>query len=213
MGEGSDRFRCGDCILYRETDEHGQIIDVKPVTVVEDSETQIVLWLPMDTPTKNPVLLNHTPGTPRRWTEDNWTLQDSTWQWGELLIVIRPDQHRATCVIWSRDREFSGWYVNMQSRLTRTPLGFDLRDHQLDILVEPNREWRWKDKDELDICVQDGRVSLEDAIAIRAEGQRAVEEIERNVGPFSAGWEGWHPDPKLPRPTLSSDWDDLSMYS
>ena len=73
MGEGSDRFRCGDCILYRETDEHGQIIDVKPVTVVEDSETQIVLWLPMDTPTKNPVLLNHTPGTPRRWTEDNWT--------------------------------------------------------------------------------------------------------------------------------------------
>ena len=93
----------------------------------------------------------------------------------------------------------------MQSRLTRTPLGFDLRDHQLDILVEPNREWRWKDEDELDICVQDGRVSLEETKAIRAEGQRAVEEIEQNTGPFAAGWENWTPDPKLPRPTLSSD--------
>ena len=167
----------------------------------------------MDTPTKQPVLLNHMPGTPRRWTKDNWTLQDSTWQCGEVLIVIRPDQQRATCVIWTRDRKFSGWYVNMQSRLTRTPLGFDLRDHQLDILVEPNREWRWKDEEELDICVEQGRIGPDQAKAIRAEAQRAVEEIEKDEGPFAAGLVSWTPEPRLPRPTMSPDWDDLSMYS
>ena len=42
----------------------------------------------------------------------------------------------------------------MQSVLTRTRLGFDLRDHQPDIVIEPNRAWRWKDEDELDICVK-----------------------------------------------------------
>lgn len=213
MYQGANIFSRGESILYRETDEHGQIIDVKPVTVVEDSDIQIVLWLPLNTPSKKAELINHTPGTPRRWTKNNWALQDSTWQWAELLIVVNPHQQRATWVRWSREREFLGWYVNMQSELTRTRLGFVLRDHQLDILVEPNREWRWKNEDELELCMQNGRVSAEDAEAIYAEGQRAVEEIEQNLGPFSAGWEDWHPDPKLPRPTLSPDWDDLSMYS
>ena len=101
----------------------------------------------------------------------------------------------------------------MQSKLTRTRLGFDIRDHQLDILVEPNRDWRWKDEDELDSCVEEGRIDPKHAKAIRAEGQRAVDEIERNEGPFSDGWENWHPDPMLLRPELSPDWDDLSMYS
>ena len=213
MYQGAGIFSRDESILYRETDEHGRIIDVKPVTVVEDSDIQIVVWLPLNTPSKKAELISHTPGTPRRWTKNNWALKDSTWQWAELLIVVNPHQQWATWVRWSREREFLGWYVNMQSELTRTRLGFDLRDHQLDILVEPNREWRWKNEDELELCMLDGRVSAEDAEAIYAEGQRAVEEIEQNLGPFSAGWEDWHPDPKLPRPTLSPDWDDLSMYS
>ncbi len=103
--------------------------------------------------------------------------------------------------------------MNMQSKLTRTRLGFDIRDHQLDILVEPNGEWRWKDEDELDSCVEEGSIDPEHAKAIRAEGQRAVDEIEHNEGPFSDGWENWHPDPMLLRPELSPDWDDLSMYA
>ena len=211
MKEGASKFHYGESILYRGFDEHRQIVDVKPVTVVEDSDIQVALWLPLNTPSKKPVLLNHTPGTPRRWIEGGWSLKDSVWRWAELLIIVKPGQRRATWVRWSREREFQGWYVNMQSRLVRTRLGFDLRDHQLDILVEPNREWRWKDEDELDLCVEDRRLSLEQAKEIRAEGRRAVEEIEQNAGPFSEGWQNWHPDAMLPRPTLSPDWDDLSM--
>ena len=101
----------------------------------------------------------------------------------------------------------------MQSKLTRTRLGFDMSDHQLDIVVEPNRGWRWKDEDELDLGVEEGRIEPEHAEAIRAEGRHAVDEIEHNRGPFSDGCENWRPDPALPRPELSSDWDDVSMYS
>lgn len=209
MREGTSRFHYGESILYREVDENRQIIDVKPVTVVKDSDIQVVLWLPLDTPSKRPILLNHTPGTPRRWAKG---LEDSVWRWAELLIIVKPDQRRATWVRWSREREFEGWYVNMQSSLFRTRLGFDMRDHQLDVLVEPDRAWRWKDEDELDLCVQDGRLSLEQSKEIRSEGRRGVEEIEQNAGPFSEGWENWHPDAMLPRPVLSPDWDDLSMY-
>ena len=42
----------------------------------------------------------------------------------------------------------------MQRVSTHTRLGFDLRDHQHDIVIGPNRASRWKDEDELDICVE-----------------------------------------------------------
>ena len=160
-----------------------------------------------------PVLVNHVPGTPRRWTDGNWSLTDSVWQWAELLILVKPGQRRATWVRWSRERVFQGWYVNMQSDLLRTKLGFDLRDHQLDILVEPSRQWHWKDEEELSGCVEDGRIDQSLAEDIRAEGVHAVEEIEGNGSPFSDGWENWRPDSSLPHPELRDDWDDLTMYA
>ena len=206
------KFCYGEPILYRELDEHGQVVDVKPVTVIEDSDVQIALWLPLGTPTKKPVLLNHTPGTPRNWVEGSWALVDSTWQWAELLIVVRPDNCRATWVRWSADRVFQGWYVNLQSKLCRTHLGFDFRDHQLDIIVEPNRNWRWKDQDELDLAVELGRLTPAQGKAVREEGQLAVMEIERNSGLYSESLEQWCPEASLTRPKLRADWNDLSMY-
>ena len=206
------KFCYGEPILYRELDEHGQVVDVKPVTVIEDSDVQIALWLPLGTPTKKPVLLNHTPGTPRNWVEGSWALVDSTWQWAELLIVVRPDNCRATWVRWSADRVFQGWYVNLQSKLCRTRLGFDFRDHQLDIIVEPDRNWRWKDQDELDLAVELGCLTHAQSKAVREEGQLAVMEIERNSGLYSESIEQWCPEASLTRPKLRADWNDLSMY-
>lgn len=206
-------FQPGTTIIYREIDEKRQVVDVKPVTVVEDSSEQAALWLPLDTPTMRPVLKNHTQGEPRRWTDENWSLENSVWQWAELLILVKPGERRATWVRWSREREFQGWYVNMQSELLRTDLGFDLRDHQLDILVEPSREWRWKEEDELCLCVEEGRIDPRLAQEIKAEGNRAIAEIEKNGSPFSDRWEDWVSTPSLPKPALDSTWDDLTMYA
>jgi hypothetical protein len=210
--DGTSKFQRGDSILYRELDEHRRIIDVKPVTVVEDSNDRVLLWLPLETPTKKPEQLNHVPGTPRRWLEGTCRLVDAVWRWSELLIVVRPDEFRATWVRWSQDRVFQGWYVNFQSELTRTRLGFDIRDYQLDILVDPDRNWRWKDQDEFDLAVELGRMTVAQAKTVRAEARLAVEEIERNGGPFSERWENWRPTADLKRPMLTPQWSDLSMY-
>lgn len=206
------RFRCGDAILYRELDENGRIIDVKPVTVVEDSEARNVLWLPVGTPAKKPVLSRDTPDRPRDWVNRTWTLDDSVWRWAELLIIVRPGENRATWVRWSADGVFQGWYVNLQSMLTRTWLGFDFRDHQLDVIVDPDRSWKWKDRDELDLAVSQGRMTPVAGRAVLNEGKRAVDEIEGPGGLYAEGWENWRPDAKLARPQMREDWDDLSMY-
>ena len=205
-------FGCGEPILYRELDQNGQLIDVKPVTVAEDSEARLALWLPLGTPAKKPELRPNRPGKTRDWVNGSWALVDSIWQWAELLVIVRPGDCQATWVRWSAVGEFLGWYVNLQSKLIRTRLGFDFRDHQLDIVVEPDRCWKWKDRDELDLSVSQGRMTPEAGRAVRKEGKRAVVEIERGAGIYSEGWENWRPDASLPRPYLPADWDDLSMY-
>lgn len=208
----TSKFSPGKTILYRQLDEHGQIIDVKPVTVVEDTETQVVLWLPLNTPTMKPELLKPAADGPRRW-DQGWLLVEATWRRSEALIVIRPEQFRAVWVQWSKDRVFQGWDVNIQSRLRRTHLGFDIQDYQLDIIIGPDRQWRWKDEDELALAIKLGRLTAAQGETIQAEGQRAVEEIERNGVPYSDGWEHWRPSTALTSPKLTPDWGDLSMYT
>ncbi|WP_179137700.1 DUF402 domain-containing protein [Candidatus Entotheonella palauensis] len=205
-------FRPGDSVLYRGLDERRRVVSVLPVRVVRDDSNLVVLWLPLGTPSIKPELLHHTPGSPRRWVDSNWYLTHSTWQWAELLVLIRPGEHRATWVRWSAERDFQGWVVNMQSPLVRTRLGFDHWDHQLDIIVNPDRSWRWKDEDELELAVELGRMTREQAGAVRDEGLIAVEQIEQNRSPFSDGWEHWTPEPTWPLPDLVEDWRDVSMY-
>jgi hypothetical protein len=78
--------------------------------------------------------------------------------------------------------------------------------------VDPGRRWQWKDEAELDLAVELGRTSREQADAVRDEAARAVKQIEENQSPFSDGWERWAPDPTWSPPGLASDWDDVSMY-
>ena len=144
--------------------------------------------------------------------EGNWSLTESVWHAAELLILVQPDEFRATWVRWSAERAFEGWVVNMQSRLTRTHLGFDYRDHQLDLVVDRHRDWHWKDEAELEFAVELGRMTREQADAVCAEGECAVEAIDGNRSPLSDAWESSTPDPGWSVPEMAEDWDDRSMY-
>ncbi len=200
-------FGHGTSILYRGIDEFGEIIDVKPVTVVEDNDERAVLWLPIGTPTMKPELLHPSSERPRRW-DQGWQLVPSIWQKSEALIIVQKNQLRAIWVKWSKDREFEGWDVNIQSPLRRTNLGFDIQDYQLDIVVEPNRQWRWKDKDELALAVELGRLTINQAEAVRDEGESAVSGIENNSAPYCDEWEHWQPNGDLELPVLPTGWNE-----
>ena len=51
------------------------------------------------------------------------------------------------------DRRFAGWYVNLQKPFRRTARGFETMDLMLDLVVEVDRSWWWKDEDELETFV------------------------------------------------------------
>lgn len=202
------RFRPGDAIVVRGVDPQQGIVSVLTALVVADDDELVAYWLPIGAPSIKPELVEHVPGTPRRWVEGNWYLTPSTWRWAEMLVLVRPGDERATWVRWSSDRTFQGWAVNMQSELTRTRFGFDLWDHQLDIDVDPDRTWRWKDDEELELTVELGRMTREEADRVRRVGQAAVRDIESNAWPFDAGYESWTPDASWELPTLPPDWNE-----
>jgi predicted RNA-binding protein associated with RNAse of E/G family len=101
---------------------------------------------------------------------------------------------------------FGGWYVNLQEPIRRTPLGFDYMDHMLDIVIEPDLSWRWKDEHEIDEAVANGMVTRAWADEMRREGERVIERLEGHRPPFCDGWESWQPDPAWPIPELPAGW-------
>ena len=102
----------------------------------------------------------------------------------------------------------SGWYINLQSPLRPSAVGFDYQDHVLDVLVSADlRTWRWKDEADLEEAVARGIFTRAEATAIRAEGERAVERMLARETPFDRSWDGWRPDPSWPRPAFPEGWD------
>lgn len=130
---------------------------------------------------------------------------EDTWSGSHRLIVTRPGQAHAVFLKWSAPEwRFREWYVNLQEPLRRTGRGFDTRDHFLDIQVAPDRSWRWKDADELELAVELGRISRQQGDAIRREAERVIPDIEAGRFPFDGSLVDWRPEPEWPIPRLFS---------
>ena len=97
--------------------------------------------------------------------------------------------------------------MNLEEPWQETPLGFDTTDHLLDIWVDPDRTWRWKDEDHLAEAVEIGLFTQEKADAVRSEGSSAIERIEAWKPPFSENWEQWRPGKAWPLPQIRAGWD------
>lgn len=199
------RYKRGDHILLRFV-WPWKVFSALPTTVVEHTERRIVQWTAPGTPLKGP------PGLrlliPQLATGD-WAYEDAQWFGGRLVIAELGAAH-SIYAQWGKAGEFIGWYVNLEEPWRESPFGFDTTDHLLDIWVEPDRSWRWKDEDHLAEAVDIGLFTAEQAEAIYAEGERVIERIEAWTSPFDESWEDWRPDSKWRLPTIPEGWETPS---
>jgi hypothetical protein len=178
----------------------GKVRHASPHYVVHEDSELVALWLPVGTHMKRPV----SDGRPIRGQADrDWKMYDHVWHTSSQLALIPWGRAHGIHVLWDGNPvEFTGWYVNLQEPLRRSPLGFETDDLVLDIRVQADGNTAWKDEDELEEAVRLGRFTEEEARAIRAEGERVLEER-----PWPTGWEDWRPDPAWPLPELPDGWD------
>jgi hypothetical protein len=96
----------------------------RPVTVVQDTPELIVLAMAPGTVYKHPRLLVRDE-IPPLLVDEPWRLVDVPWTGGRALYLSRPGDSYLLVLFWQDDQiTLRSWYVNLQTPLVRTPLGF-----------------------------------------------------------------------------------------
>jgi hypothetical protein len=197
------RFEPGETIALRQT-WGGRVWAARPVTVVEDAPEQTMLFVPSGTGWMAPfhdgqrlkIPQTEFELAPLRY-EDEIHVLSFAWPdtWYAVLLLLRSD--------WSPH----SWYVNLEEPLRRTEIGFDTLDHELDVIIELDGSWRWKDEDDLAESIRRGVIPAEDEPRLRADGERAVRRVLDREPPFDRDWTAWRPEPSWPVPVLPEGWD------
>ena len=113
-----------------------------------------------------------------------------------MLMLQRPDDQYAVWVFWhGPEREFRSWYLNLQEPFRRTEAGYDTQDLELDIILHVDGTTVWKDDELLDLRVDEGRFTQDQAREIRAEAVRLEAELATRGHWWDAWWALWEPEP------------------
>jgi hypothetical protein len=194
-------WRTGDVVLRREVLNDGRSWMEVPVIVVQDDAEVLATFIPTGAPFRFP---------PGDWPTANglhpWAGKES-WHGHGVLMLQRPHDAHAIWLFWRREqREFQGWYVNLQRPFTRTAHGYDTQDLELDIWIPVAGSWRWKDEELLDVRVREGRFTAEQAESIRESGRQIAAELDAGRRWWDESWSEWVPDPAWPTPAFAPGW-------
>lgn len=205
-----NRWNHGTVVVLQEV-WHGKLWTARPARVVEDRSDLIALWCPAGTPIKGP----SAPWRPGRsagseffsamLTHLDWLFADFSWPTSNLILV-RPGDWYAVLVSWTGAGECMGWYVNFQRPFRRTERGIQTMDLMLDLIVDQDRRWRWKDEDEFEALVGSGIITDVEAGCVRDAAQAVLRDLDEHEPPFCHPWHDWHPEPSWATPELPDGW-------
>ncbi|MFI5931302.1 DUF402 domain-containing protein [Actinoplanes sp. NPDC051494] len=208
-------FTPGQIILHRNT-RRGRLAFVRPVRVISDDDRGLLLWLERGAPAVNEVT---TDGRGSRampfteWVTSGYQLVPGSWQGPGILLFFPPGADHSVWWFFTDTGAFKGWYVNLEERALRwddgAVAGVDVIDQDLDVEVDPDLTWRWKDEDEFaERLAIPEHYWVPDEAAVRDEGRRVIKQAEAGVFPFDGTWTDFRPDPAWDVPAaLPAGWD------
>lgn len=124
-------------------------------------------------------------------------------------MLQQPEEAHAIWLFWdATDWSFIGYYINLQTPLVRTSVGFDTADLLLDIQVAPDLSWHWKDEDEFEAALDHGILTDGTATMARDAASRAIADLEAQRWPFDGSLLDWRPDPTWPNSAIPPHWDE-----
>ena len=168
-----------------------------PHHFVEERDGCFALYLQ---PGNHGKLMGHDEDYLVRWARGD-PARDHVWHRHHVLWLVRLGESHALGLFWDEDWRFTGWYVNLQAPTQLRGGRFDTNDLALDVWIEPDETWSWKDEDDLARAVEVGILDDAAASALRAEGERVIA-----AKPWPTGWEGWRPRTAWEPLPLPEDW-------
>lgn len=202
-------FQPGHTIVRRNVHRDGRISAVEAARVLSDTDDGLLTWTAAGSET---MVRRTLSGDPVRkmsiaQRDDTPTVHHlEPWRDTSILVLTPPDSPFS--VWWFFAPDFLGWYVNLESPARRWCCGADITDHALDIWVDPDRTWRWKDEDEFaERTGHPNYWTTDDAVGIRANAHQAIALIEAAAPPFDGRLTDFRPDPTWPPSRLVPHWD------
>jgi len=202
----------GEVIAWRGI-YRGRVWHAMPTVVVKDTPHEIVLAL-----TPGSVCMvedNYARGRKngkRRWDfrDADWNLENFIWHTNRLLMVIEPEKYYSTIYFWEHERnEFLCYYINFQLPFKRSQVSIDSLDLDLDIVINPDFSFEWKDLDDYQKGIETGIILPEWTNEIETAKKEVLDRLEKREYPFNNSWLDWRPDANWSNPKLPENWDKI----
>jgi hypothetical protein len=173
----------GRVVIRREVRNSGWCWLELPVIVVRDEPDLLAIYIPPDAPFTFPPGPDVHPWAGR-----------AGWQGHGALALQRPGDAYAVYAFWEGPTpDFACWYVNFQEPFRRSEDGFDTQDLELDLVLYPDGRHELKDDELLDLRVEEGRFTQDQADATRAEARKLIAELEAGRRWWDDAWAHWQP--------------------
>lgn len=205
------RFEPGQTIVRRSVWDNGRITGIEAARVISDDDSGLLTWTAAGSDcavrtTLSGESIRKMPLAQRKLIPT--MLSPQTWISTNFLCLTRAATAHSIWWFFDTDLSFAGWYVNLEAPPKRWYGGVDTRDQALDIWVEPDRTWNWKDEDEF--AERTGEENFWTAVQaerIRAEGERVIPLIEAGLYPFDGIHTDFQPDPTWEPSRFRPEWD------
>ena len=207
-----DLWKSGDVIVWRGI-YRNQVWHAQPVIVVKDTPEEMCVTLLPGTECVAPEgYLDGKDSAKRRWSfkEKDWKLENYAWRTNRLLILLEPDTYYSTMFFWRADsNDFLLYYINFQLPFQRSHCGIDTLDLDLDLIINPDFSFRWKDEDDYQKAIDHEVIMPEWTQAIEIAKNEIFNKLEKRQYPYDGSWLNWMPDPNWLPPKLPKNWDKI----
>lgn len=190
-----------------------RIWHVQPTIVVKDAPDEIVLTL---LPGTECIAEENYPkgkrNGRRRWffANEDWQLAKYTWQTNRLLLIFEPEKYYSTIYFWNQaSNDFLCYYINFQLPFRRNECAVDTLDLDLDLIINPDFSYEWKDLEDYQKAIAHEIISPEWIQGIETAKQEIFAKLEKRQYPFDGSWLKWMPDPSWSPPKLPENWDKI----
>ena len=207
-----DFWKSGDVIVWRGI-YRNKVWHAQTVIVAKDTPEEIAMALLPGAECVAPEgYLDGKDEDKRRWNfkEKDWEKQNYLWRTNRLLLLLEPREYYSTIYFWNNEsNEFLCYYINFQLPFQRSHSGVDTLDLDLDLIINPDFSYEWKDEDDYQKAIDNGVIIPEWTREIDVAKTEVLAKLEKRQYPYDGSWLNWWPDPDWLPPKLPENWDKI----
>lgn len=205
-------WKTGDVIAWRGI-HRGCVWHVQPTILVKDSPEEVVLTLLPGTECIAEESYPKGKKNGKRWwdfKDKDWQLAKYSWRTNRLLLLMEPVKYYSIIYFWNHENnEFLCYYINFQLPFQRSHCGVDTLDLDLDLIINPDFSYEWKDVEDYQKAIDQEIILPEWTGQIDAAKSEILDRLEKRQYPFDGSWLNWMADPAWSPPKLPENWDKI----